>query len=126
VVLADTSVWIRSLRAEQPFTTEFDWLLSRKQIAGHALIYGELVIGDRGGRTKLLSLYERLLQIDVVPHEHVVAFVRRRSLNGRGIGWIDAHLLASSVVNSVKLWTADTRLATLANELDVGYSTHVI
>jgi predicted nucleic acid-binding protein len=126
VVLADTSVWIRSLRAEQLYTTEFDKLLSRKQIAGHSFIYGELLIGDCGGRTKLLSLYERLSQIDVVPHQHVVAFVRRRGLNGRGIGWIDAHLLASSVVNSVKLWTADTRLATLANELGVGYSAHVL
>jgi predicted nucleic acid-binding protein len=51
----------------------------------------------------------------------VVAFVRGRQLHGRGIGWIDAHLLAAALVADVPLWTADERLAGLARELGVYY-----
>ena len=82
---------------------------------------GELLIGDRGGRRRLLADYEQMHQAPVVPHGDVVEFVRHRRLHGRGIGWIDAHLLASALVGRLKLWTADPRLAMLANELEVGY-----
>lgn len=60
-------------------------------------------------------------QAPLVPHTEVVAFVRERKLNGRGIGWIDAHLLASSLVGRLKLWTADSPLATVATELGIAY-----
>jgi predicted nucleic acid-binding protein len=56
-----------------------------------------------------------------VPHPEVAAFVRDRKLNGRGIGWVDAHLLASALVGRLKLWTADSSLAIVATELRVGY-----
>jgi hypothetical protein len=56
-----------------------------------------------------------------VPHGDVVEFVRDRRLHGRGIGWIDAHLLASALVGRQKLWTIDPRLAVLARELGVAY-----
>lgn len=121
MVLADTSVWIRSLRAEQLYIIEMDSLLSQDRIAGHELVYGELLIGDRGGRTKLLASYERIWQATLVPHEEVVAFVRQRRLNGRGIGWIDAHLLASALVCRLQLWTADGPLAAVAKELGIAY-----
>ena len=52
-----------------------------------------------------------------VPHREVVEFVRHRSLQGRGAGWIDIHLLASAVVERMPLWTTDPRLAALADEL---------
>jgi hypothetical protein len=57
----------------------------------------------------------------VVPHADVVSFVRERRLHGRGIGWVDAHLLASALVGHLKLWTADLRLGTIATELDISY-----
>ena len=60
-------------------------------------------------------------QAPVVPHGDVVAFVRERRLHGRGVGWIDAHLLASALVGRLKLWTTDPRLATLAEELGIAY-----
>jgi predicted nucleic acid-binding protein len=56
-----------------------------------------------------------------VCHPEVAAFVRAQRLHGRGIGWIDAHLLASALLSNVPLWTADERLADLAGELGVGY-----
>jgi hypothetical protein len=50
-----------------------------------------------------------------------VEFVRERRLHGRGIGWIDTHLLASTLLGGLALWTADPRLAAVARELDVVY-----
>ena len=120
-VLVDTSIWIRGLSNRLPFVRQLDELLSREDVAGHEFVYGELLIGDKGGRRKLLERYVLMDQAPMVPHPHVVAFVRDRRLHGRGIGWIDAHLLASALAGGVQLWTADPALARLALEFDVAY-----
>jgi predicted nucleic acid-binding protein len=120
-VLVDTSVWIRFLANHAPYATELDHLLSRDAVSGHELVYGELLVGDRGRRQEFLSNYERIDQAPLVSHAEVVAFVRDRGLNGRGIGWIDAHLLASALVGRLQLWTADSPLATIAAELGIAY-----
>jgi hypothetical protein len=78
-------------------------------------------IGDRGGRKQLLAAYERMQQASRVPHQEVVELVRHRSLHGRGLGWIDIHLIASAMVGRFRLWTADPRFATVATELGVAY-----
>ena len=120
-VLADTSVWIRFLANRAPYAAELDELLSRDEVSGHDFVYGELLIGDKGGRRALLANYKRMDQAPLVPHADVVAFVRDRKLNGRGIGWIDAHLLASALVGRLKLWTGDSPLAAVATELGIAY-----
>jgi predicted nucleic acid-binding protein len=120
-VLADTSIWIRFLSNRAPFAAELDGLLARDAIAGHSFVYGELLIGDRGGRQALLANYEQMDQLPTVPHSDVVAFVRGRRLHGRGIGWIDAHLLASALVAGVRLWTADAPLSAICDELGIAY-----
>jgi len=121
MVLVDTSVWIRFLANRAPFAAELDYLLDRDEVAGHDLIYGELLIGDPGGRQKLLQAYEAMHRVMSVPHSEVAAFVRSFALHGRGIGWVDAHLLASALIAKVPLWTADERLGTVAGELRAGY-----
>jgi predicted nucleic acid-binding protein len=120
-VLVDTSVWIRFLANRAPYAADLDDLLSRDEVSGHPFIYGELLVGDRGGRKELLADFELMDQAPVVSHAEVVAFVRDRKLNGRGIGWVDAHLLASALVGHLKLWTADSPLAAVAAELGIGY-----
>jgi predicted nucleic acid-binding protein len=120
-VLVDTSVWIRFLSNRAPYALELDGLLSRDEVSGHDFVYGELLIGDKGGRKELLSNYARMDHAPVVPHTDVIAFVRDRKLHGRGVRWIDVHLLASTLVGRLKLWTADPALATLAKELGIGY-----
>jgi predicted nucleic acid-binding protein len=120
-VLVDTSVWIRFLANRAPFAGELEELLSRDEVSGHELVYGELLVGDKGGRRALLANYERMDRAPLVSHAEVVAFVRDRKLNGRGLGWIDAHLLASALVAQTKLWTADSALATIAADLGVAY-----
>jgi hypothetical protein len=69
----------------------------------------------------LLAEYERMDQSRVVPQADVVDFVRDRKLHGRGIGWIDVHLLASALVARLELWTIDPALAAVAKELGVSY-----
>ncbi|MGH9631507.1 MAG: type II toxin-antitoxin system VapC family toxin [Bryobacteraceae bacterium] len=121
MVLVDTSVWIRFLANRPPYAAELDRLLDRDEAAGHHLIYGELLIGDPAGRRELLKSYELMHRLPAVPHADVVTFVRAHKLHGRGIGWIDAHLLASALVANVPLWTADEPLAGLAGKLGAGY-----
>jgi predicted nucleic acid-binding protein len=121
MTLVDTSVWIRALSNRAPFADELARLLDLDEVAGHDLIYGELLIGDRGGRKKLLADYKHMFQAAPVPHPDVVAFVEHRHLHGRGVGWIDIHLLASSIVGGLTLWTADPRLSVVANEFGVDY-----
>lgn len=118
-VLVDTSVWIRFLANRAPYAAALEELLSRDEVSGHELVYGELLIGDRGGRKTLLSLYDQMDRAPLVSHTEVAAFVRDRRLIGRGIGWIDAHLLASALVGRLTLWTADAPLATVATELGI-------
>ena len=121
MVLADTSVWIRFLANKAPYADGLDDLLDRGEVSGHDLVYGELLIGDKGGRAKLLAAYSLMHQVAVVPHREVVTFVNARLLHGRGIGWIDVHLLASALVSDVRLWTADPRLAAVARELGISF-----
>ena len=122
MVLVDTSVWIRALANRPPYVAELDRLLGLEEVAGHELVYGELLIGDRGGRRKLLAAYERMPQAAMVPHRDVVRFVRDRDLQGRGVGWIDVHLLASAIVERLQLWTADPRFSAVANGFGVAYA----
>lgn len=121
MVLVDTSVWIRFLAGREPWATELSALLEDDEVAGHELVFGELLIGDKGGRRHLLDAYEQMHQAGVVPHAEVVAFVRDRRLHGRGVGWVDVHLLASAIVNRFRLWSVDPRLAALAEEFRVGH-----
>ena len=121
MVLIDASIWIRFLANRSAYAAELEGLLGREEAAGHDLVYGELLIGDPAGRRELLDSYRLMHRISIVPHEEVVGFVRANKLHGRGIGWIDAHLLASCLVADVPIWTADDRLRKVASELRISY-----
>jgi predicted nucleic acid-binding protein len=121
MVLVDTSVWIRFLSNRSPYAAELDRLLATDEAAGHDLIYGELLIGDAGGRRRFLESYELIERVPAVGHAEVAAFVRSQKLHGTGIGWIDAHLLASALVASTSLWSTDDRLAGLAARFRIAY-----
>jgi predicted nucleic acid-binding protein len=121
MVLVDTSIWIRFLANRAPYAAELDRLLENEEVSGHALVYGELLIGDRGGRRTLLDSYEKMPQAAPIAHSEVVEFVRHRALQGRGVGWIDIQLLASALVEKHDLWTADSNFDAVAKELGVAY-----
>jgi predicted nucleic acid-binding protein len=120
MVLVDTSIWVRFVAGQAPFAERLDSLLAKDEVIGHPFIFGELLMGDRGGRTQFLNDYKRMVQTVVVPNEDVVTFVRQNRLYGRGVGWIDAHLLAAAMLEGLPLWTADARLAAVADGLGLG------
>jgi predicted nucleic acid-binding protein len=121
MVLVDTSVWIRFLADRAPWAAQLEAMLDQEEAAGHNLVYGELLVGDPSGRRDLLDSYGLMPVIPEVRHAEVVTFVRANSIYGRGIGWVDAHLLASCLVATVPLWTADERLDKVADELGISY-----
>jgi hypothetical protein len=122
VVLVDTSVWIRFLAGREPYAAALDRLLANDEVMAHDLVEGELLIGDGGARTKLLTAYAEIHRAPTLAHDEVVELVKVRRLQRRGIGWIDAHLLGSTLVQRCRLWTADVDLAAAARELRVAYA----
>ena len=80
---------------------------------------GELACGNLARRREVVGLMGALPLAPVADHEEVLAFVERRRLMGRGLGWIDMHLLASAVLASLPLWTSDQRLSIVARALDL-------
>lgn len=122
MIIVDSSVWIRYFRNQRPWADELDRLLILNDVAGHELVFGELLIGTPGGRLKALEAYSHFRPAPVVPHSEVVAFVEHHRLSGRGVGWIDVHLLASAIVGHLSLWTADQNLGTLAGEFGVAHT----
>jgi predicted nucleic acid-binding protein len=120
--LVDTSVWVRFLAGRQPYKKQLETLLARGEVVGHPLVFGELLIGDRGGRSSLLADYQRMHQASVISHSDAVRFVRDSKLHGLGIGWVDAHLLASAMVDRLRTWTADALFHEIAQDLGVEYS----
>lgn len=115
-VLVDTSVWVDHLRKRNPTLVE---LLEQVQVWTHSFVIGELACGNLSQRSKLLSTLAELPQAPVAAHEEVLAFVEARRLMGRGLGWIDIHLLASATLANLALWTTDKRLLTVAADLQL-------
>jgi predicted nucleic acid-binding protein len=114
-------VWVHFFAGREPFKSEAIRLLRNRQAAAHELVHGEVLIGDTGVREEFLADYEQLPFVRTVPHGEVVGLVLVRRLNGRGVGWTDAHLLASALAAHMRLWTADSRLAAIADECGIGY-----
>ena len=121
MVVVDTSVWIRYFSGHIGYRPELDHLLGTDQVAAHELIYGELLIGNLGGRSKALARYEHFRHARLIAHNDVVALTLFRKLHGRGIGWIDVHLVASALAEHMQFWTADASLAAVAEELGIAY-----
>ena len=119
MILADTSVWINHLRSEDLYLAS---LLDRNEILIHPMVIGELACGNVSNRADVMRLLRGLPSILVATHDEVLFFIEYHGLMGRGIGYIDAHLLASTAMSSpARLWTRDRRLMELASELGVAY-----
>lgn len=116
----DTSVWRRYFAGAQEARRLGDLLDEDGAVLAHPFVIGEMVLGGLSGREE--GLFAQLPTAAVVPHEDVLAFVRRRRLARRGIGWVDAHLLASALTSSAVLWSADGDLSAAAGDLGVAFS----
>jgi predicted nucleic acid-binding protein len=114
MVLADTSVWIEHFRHGDARLTG---CLSEGLILMHPFICGELACGNLKDRAAILSDLHALPHGKVASNAEVLQLIEDRRLWGRGLGWIDAHLLASALLSNCRFRTLDTRLANAAVEL---------
>lgn len=114
MILVDTSVWVEHLRRRG---SGLAGLLDQGQVACHSFVIGEIALGTLKNRTEILGLLAELPAVRVVRHEEAIALAGRRAVFGRGIGWVDLHLLASALVDRLPLWTLDRRLDAVAREL---------
>jgi predicted nucleic acid-binding protein len=119
VILVDTSVWIDHLRKGDSHLIS---LLEACQVIVHPHVLGELACGTLRNRAEVLRNLANLPRIATATDAEVLFFIERRALHGRGIGYVDAHLLAAvSIAGSVCMWTRDPRLREVAESLAVGY-----
>lgn len=117
MVLADTSVWIQHFRFGEPALAD---LLSDGLVLMHPFVWGELACGNLRDRTAILSDLRALPPATVASNEEVLQFIEDRRLWGRGLGWIDAHLLASALLSGCRLWALDKALVQAAAKLGPG------
>ncbi len=120
MILVDTSVWIDHLRYGNPTLTG---LLEQNRVLMHPMILGELACGNLQNRQPLLQLWQHLQLSPSATHEEALYFIEQHQLMGKGIGYIDAHLLASvMLLAGAMLWTRDKRLAHIASELQCAWN----
>ena len=117
MILLDTSVWIDHLRQGDAQVAS---VLETGLVLSHPFVVGELACGQLKARAEILGLLAALPQALVAQEQEVLFFIERHSLMGRGIGYIDAHLLtATALTEGARLWTRDKRLDALARELEI-------
>lgn len=113
MILVDTSIWIDHLRSGSP---ELTTLLQDDVVCTHDFVIGELACGNLRNRTEVLGLLQSLPRLAAATADEVMFFIEQKQLMGRGVGYIDAHLLAAAVMHGARLWTKDRRLKTIAEE----------
>ena len=118
MVLVDTSVWVAHLRTGN---IGLETLLHDGHVVCHPFIVGELACGNLVNRFEILSLLQALPMASHVEHEEVMQFIENYSLMGKGLGYIDMHLLASAILTKVPLWTLDKKLKGISSKLGIGY-----
>ncbi len=117
MILVDTSVWIEHLRRGVPDLVR---RLDAGEVLGHLLVTGELAMGNLADRAEVLGSLQSLPQATVASDAEVMAMIEIHRLHGQGIGYADAHLLASTMLSGdARLWTHDRRLQACAARLDV-------
>jgi predicted nucleic acid-binding protein len=115
LILVDTSVWVDHLRRGDPGLVD---LLERSAVVMHPFVVGEIACGSLRDRKPLLELLQDLPAAVVATDDEVMQFIERHALHGKGIGYVDVHLLASiALTDGARLWTRDQKLRQAAATL---------
>lgn len=116
MILVDTSIWIDHLRKTD---LKLFNLLQKGEVCIHPFIVGEIACGNLINRVEIIQLLKALPEVQVASDGEVMQFIENIQLYGKGFGYIDIHLLASSFINKVSLWTKDKRLSAIYSELNL-------
>ena len=118
MVIVDTSTWITHLRQG---IRQLAKLLMDAEVMCHPFIIGELACGNLKNRNEIISLLQSLPMAPTIEFDEFLFFIDRNHLMGKGVGFVDIHLLASAQLAGVPLWTADKRLKSAADQLDLAF-----
>jgi len=118
MVLVDTSVWVLHLREGN---IGLERLLNDGEVVCHPFIMGELACGNLKNRAEILSLIQALPMATQAEHEDVMQFIENYRLMGKGLGYMDVHLLASALLTEALIWTLDKKLDEVSTELGIGF-----
>ena len=118
MVIVDTSVWVTHLRRGSRHLQE---LLLDAKVVCHPFVIGELACGNLKNRGEFLSLLQSLPMTPTVVLNELLYFIARHRLIGKGLGFVDTNLLASTHLSGIPLWTFDKRLRSVATELELAY-----
>ena len=118
MVLVDTSVWVSHLRHANE---DLRKLLHGGEVVCHPFIVGELACGNLKNRNEILTYLQSLPMTILAEDQEVLRFIEDHRLMGKGLGYIDAHLIASAVLTNVLLWTLDKTLDKFTEKLGISY-----
>ena len=119
MILVDTSIWIRHLRRVDAHLVR---LLDDGAVLTHPFVIGELACGSQPRRAEVLGLLRKLPAAPAVTNDEALHFIDRHRLMGRGVGYVDVNLLASTILaGDAQLWTSDAPLLSAAARLSILY-----
>jgi predicted nucleic acid-binding protein len=118
MILADTSVWIQSFRAGD---VELEMLLEEGRVAMHDFVLGELACGNLRDRIGTIGDLRLLPRIEAATTDETLSLIANHRLQGRGLSWIDVHLLAAALLAKVEIYTRDRALGEAAHDLAIGH-----
>jgi predicted nucleic acid-binding protein len=118
MVLVDTSIWVSYLRDGN---VGVEKLLSDGEVVCHPFILGELACGNLKNRYEILEYLQSFPMTILAEDEEVLQFIEDNQLMGKGLGYIDIHLMASAVLTDVPLWTLDKTLDKFAKKIGINY-----
>ncbi|MEW6172854.1 MAG: type II toxin-antitoxin system VapC family toxin [Bacillota bacterium] len=119
MILVDTSVWVSHLREGN---LDLEKLLNDGEVLCHSFIVGELACGNLKNRSEILSLLRALPTVIQAEHEEVLQFIENNGLMGKGLGYIDIHLIASAQLSGAAIWTLDKKLTEVSAKLGLGFN----
>jgi predicted nucleic acid-binding protein len=114
MVVVDTSIWVTHLHQG---SRQLEKLLMDAEVMCHPFIVGELACGNLKNRNEIIPLLQSLPMAPTIEFDEFLFFIDRNHLMGKGVGFVDVHLLASAQLTGVPLWTADKSLKSAANQL---------
>ncbi len=122
MTLVDTSIWVDHFHRGSPTLRE---LLRDAEVMVHPFVVGELALGEIENRAEIMGLLHNLPEVGIAAHAEVIHLVESRHLGGSGIGWIDAHLIASAMIARARLMTKDKVLLKVARSLGIAHETRI-
>src|SRR5262245_35731733 len=120
MILVDTSIWVDHLRTSSKRLT---YLLQEDLVLAHPFVIGELALSGLNNRDEILQLIGALPKATEATHDEVMEAVGQWSLDRRGIGWVDTHLLTAALLSDAQVWTADKRLRAVCSHAGIAFGT---